>query len=120
MAETVVAETVVAENDGAVVGFCGYGPSRDDDASPGTGEVYAIYLLEEIAGRGVGRELCVHANRRLHALGYRSVTAWVLESNVRARRFYEAAGWTVDGGTTGCRSGATPVCVSRRPFRGRT
>ncbi len=26
------------------------------------------------------------------------VTLWVLDSNVRARRFYEAGGWSTDGG----------------------
>ena len=29
--------------------------------------------------------------------GYRQATLWVLESNERARRFYEAAGWWPDG-----------------------
>ena len=27
-------------------------------------------------------------------------TLWVLETNDRARRFYDAAGWTTDGATT--------------------
>ncbi len=29
--------------------------------------------------------------------GYRRATLWVLEANQRARRFYEARGWTPDG-----------------------
>ena len=29
--------------------------------------------------------------------GFRAATLWVLRGNERARRFYERAGWTVDG-----------------------
>jgi hypothetical protein len=33
----------------------------------------------------------------LAAAGFASATLWVLDSNARARRFYELAGWTADG-----------------------
>ncbi len=33
----------------------------------------------------------------MRELGYTDVILWVLEDNPRARRFYEAAGWTLDG-----------------------
>lgn len=91
------AETLVAEEDGRVIGFAGFGPSRDEDAPPATGEVYAIYLQPEWFGRGVGRELFAHANGRLRELGYARATLWVLATNERSRRFYERAGWTFDG-----------------------
>jgi GNAT superfamily N-acetyltransferase len=91
------AETLVAEDQGEVVGFCGYGASRDDHAPAGTGEVYTLYVLEDMAGHGVGRELFARANERLHALGYRRATLWVLAANERTRRFYEAARWSTDG-----------------------
>ena len=35
--------------------------------------------------------------QRLCAEGYHSATLWVLVTNDRARRFYEAAGWSRDG-----------------------
>jgi len=92
-------ETLVATDDGTVVGFCSYGPGRDLDAAPLTGEVYAIYLRPETVGRGAGRTLFARASERLHALGYRGATLWVLETNQRTRRFYEAAGWSTDGAT---------------------
>ena len=38
------ATTLVAEDDGRVVGFASYGPSSDEDAERGTVELYAIYL----------------------------------------------------------------------------
>jgi Acetyltransferase (GNAT) family. len=38
------------------------------------------------------------ATRLLTDSGCREAILWVLESNQRARRFYEAAGWRADGG----------------------
>ncbi len=87
----------LAESDGQIVGFANAGPSRDDGMPPSTGEVYAIYVLPECWDRGVGRNLLVHAERDLIEHGYDEATLWVLESNDRARRFYEAAGWRTDG-----------------------
>jgi hypothetical protein len=37
------------------------------------------------------------------------VTLWVLDGNDRARRFYEAAGWTAGGTTKTDVIGQTPV-----------
>jgi hypothetical protein len=33
----------------------------------------------------------------LAGAGFTAATLWVLESNARARRFYEACGWSADG-----------------------
>ncbi len=87
----------VAEQDGKIVGFAITGPSRDADMPPKTGEVELIYLLPEAAGKGVGRALFAHAVADLRERGYERAMLWVLESNARARRFYEAAGWRADG-----------------------
>ena len=79
------------------VGFSSSGPSRDDDARDGVGELYAIYLLQEATGTGLGRALLESSSAVLRDAGYRRVTAWVLESNERARTFYERTGWAWDG-----------------------
>jgi ribosomal protein S18 acetylase RimI-like enzyme len=34
---------------------------------------------------------------RLVSAGFSEATLWVLDSNARARRFYEAGGWSADG-----------------------
>ncbi len=88
---------VVGELDGRILGFASFGPSRDDDAPDGTGEVPAIYVEPAALGTGVGRELLDAAIDRLRDGGCSRATLWVLEANVRARRFYEKAGWTWDG-----------------------
>jgi ribosomal protein S18 acetylase RimI-like enzyme len=90
----------VAEEDGAVAGFAVTGPSEDADADPKTAELYAIYLEPERVGTGFGLELFRHAMRDLRSRGFTAATLWVLETNDRARRFYETAGWTPDGTST--------------------
>ena len=92
--------TWVAEEAGAVVAFAVTGPSEDADADEKTGEVYAIYLEPERLGSGVGRGLFAHAVDDLRERGFRVASLWVLETNERARRFYEIAGWKPDGTVT--------------------
>ena len=86
--------SLVAEVDDKIVGFVSVGPSRDEDAE---GELYAIYVHPERWGTGVGRALIEAGEERLRELGHRDVVLWVLDDNPRARRFYEAAGWSTDG-----------------------
>ncbi len=81
---------------GDIVGFAHVGPSRDEDAR-GAGELYAIYLLPERWGQGLGRALMARSLVELAASGFAAATLWVLEGNRRARRFYEAGGWRADG-----------------------
>src|ERR1019366_622899 len=90
---------LVAEEDGRIVGFAHTSPSRDAAAPPGTGELTAIYVLAEHRGTGTGRVLMSRAVAELTAAGFRSATLWVLDTNARAQRFYEAAGWVPDGAT---------------------
>lgn len=87
----------VAERAGEVIGFVDCGPSGDDDATPGTGEVYAIYLEPSVIGTGVGRALFARGMDHLRESGFRRATLWVLADNARTRRFYEIAGWSPDG-----------------------
>ncbi|MFI9596947.1 GNAT family N-acetyltransferase [Nonomuraea sp. NPDC052265] len=90
--------TLVAEAGGRVVGFASVLPSRDDDEDGASvAEVATIYLTPESWGRGIGRALMDAALAALTGAGYQEAVLWVLDSNVRARRFYEAAGWHDDG-----------------------
>ncbi|MGH2635057.1 MAG: GNAT family N-acetyltransferase [Actinomycetota bacterium] len=89
--------TWLARDGDRVVGFAVTGPSQDADADPKTGELYAIYLEPDRVGTGLGRELFAHAVDDLRDRGFRTATLWVLQTNDRARRFYEVAGWKTDG-----------------------
>ncbi|MEX2645807.1 MAG: GNAT family N-acetyltransferase [Gaiellaceae bacterium] len=77
-------------------GFASVGPSRDVE---GEGELYAIYVSPEHWDTGRGRALMERAVEDLRAQGFEEATLWVLEDNPRARRFYEAASWRLDGAT---------------------
>jgi GNAT superfamily N-acetyltransferase len=92
--------TWVAQEGGEVAGFAVTGPSQDADATERTGEVYAIYLEPGRVGTGMGRALFEHAIGDLRERGFEAATLWVLETNERARRFYEVAGWAPDGTVT--------------------
>jgi ribosomal protein S18 acetylase RimI-like enzyme len=95
------AATLVAEDESdGVVGFIRVSPSRDPDTvAELVGEVQALYLLPEHWGHGVGQLLMEAGLRRLAEGGYREILLWVLATNDRARRFYEAGGWRADGST---------------------
>lgn len=90
----------LAEEDGRAIGFAVTGKSEDADADERTAEVFAIYLDPDHVGTGVGRRLFSHAVDDLRSRGFRSATLWVMETNEAARRFYEVAGWTLDGAAT--------------------
>ena len=123
------AGTLVAQEGGDLVGFCSFGPSRDEGAAQWTAEVLTIYLSEGVVGRGIGRELFAFASDRLREIGYRRATLWVMASNDRSRRFYERAGWSWDGTTSAHRFDCANVPIVRyasdlearaRPYRVRT
>lgn len=97
IAEWPCPDLLVLDDDGAVIGFAGVGASRDQGASPTTGELQGIYLRREHWGQGKGSQLLVASVARLREIGYRLATLWVLESNIRARQFYESRGWNPDG-----------------------
>jgi ribosomal protein S18 acetylase RimI-like enzyme len=89
--------TLVAAAGGRLSGFVSYGPARDDADSKRAGEIYAIYLMPAAWDEGIGRQLMAAALDRLGEARFDQVILWVLDSNVRARRFYEAGGWLADG-----------------------
>ena len=80
----------VAEVDGAVVGFAGGGPNREPLAGYDA-ELYTIYLLREVQGQGIGRDLLHTVAKALVGKGHRGMLAWVLERNP-AVGFYEKTG----------------------------
>ncbi|MEX0875588.1 MAG: GNAT family N-acetyltransferase [Actinomycetota bacterium] len=86
----------VAERGEQVVGFVNAGSSRDEDASEVIGELRAIYVLSEHWDSGAGGALMSEALDWLRTR-YREATLWVIDGNVRARRFYERFRWFFDG-----------------------
>jgi GNAT superfamily N-acetyltransferase len=87
---------LVQVDGGKPIGFISYGPSRAGSPSR-SGEIFAIYVLPQHQGGGGGRMLMAAGLDALAAAGFDRATLWVLDGNVRARRFYEHGGWRPDG-----------------------
>ena len=85
---------LIAKDGERVVGFIGYGKYRNDEL-PKTGEVYAIYVLSQYWGQGVGSQLMREALNRLR--DFPQTAVWGLKENHRAIRFYERFGYRFDG-----------------------
>lgn len=86
---------LVLEVERGVGGFIAFGSSRDEDATPRTGEIYGLYLIPELWGAGYGQVLWTEASQCLLAR-FSVSTLWVLQNNARARRFYERMGFEPD------------------------
>lgn len=86
--------TLIARDRERVVGFADFGRYRLDDLRD-AGEIYAIYILKEYYGKGIGFALMKKA---LDALSeYPQTAVWVLTGNERAIRFYKRCGFEFDG-----------------------
>lgn len=99
-AEIPGSRTLVADDNGTVVGFVSFGPYRvdqGDGVNPALGELYAIYVHPDRWHAGIGRRLLRAARAELTAAGYPVMRLWVLEDNHRSRRFYSRAGLAPDG-----------------------
>ena len=80
----------VAQTDsGEIVGFVSAGSEREGNPNY-RGETYAIYLLQQVQGQGLGRKLMETAMRELCKRDFSSMLLWVLKDNLPSRKFYEA------------------------------
>jgi ribosomal protein S18 acetylase RimI-like enzyme len=91
-----------------VVGYASFGPEVDvfapwpppltaAGAAGQAAELYALYVHPAWWSTGTGRALMDRVLARTTKAGYPGITLWVLADNVRARRFYERAGFRPDG-----------------------
>jgi GNAT superfamily N-acetyltransferase len=97
-----------------VMGFSHVCPTRDDDLDGATtGEVTSIYLAPDAWGSRNGVALLAASIDQMVAAGYETATLWALDTNARARRFYEIGGWSLDG-TTKSHDWGTFVCTDVR------
>lgn len=85
---------LAAEANGRVVGFVNGGPPRDHPRYDA--ELYALYLLREAQGRGVGAALFEALVETLRSRGAASMALWVLDANP-TRGFYRRMGGVEDG-----------------------
>ncbi len=84
----------VAQDGARVLGVVRAGPDR---AEVEAGHLGRLYVEPEQWGRGIGGRLYQAASEQLTGAGFTYATLWVLEGNIRARRWYEALGWQQTG-----------------------
>jgi ribosomal protein S18 acetylase RimI-like enzyme len=99
---------LVVEDAEGLAGFGMAGPQREDDRTADA-EVYALYLLRRVQGRGWGQRLMGMLAARMREWGAGSLDLWVLEGNAGAVAFYERLG--------GIRGEARGFRIARRPVR---
>jgi GNAT superfamily N-acetyltransferase len=90
---------VVEDRKRGISGFSSSCPSRDADAVGKIAEIRAIYVHPEKWRSGAGRSLMSASLAHARVHGFDAMTLWVLDSNVRARAFYESIGFALDGGS---------------------
>jgi ribosomal protein S18 acetylase RimI-like enzyme len=108
-------ETYVIEVARAPVGFVTIGSARDVDVDvTQVGEVWGIYIAPAQWRRGIGTLAMAQGEEMLRSRGLCEAVLWVLEGNDQGRRFYEAAGYTLDGGTKPVEWGRPLIAVRYR------
>lgn len=90
MAEARTFYLVAQDRSDGVIGFVNAGPERNSDPDF-TGEIYALYLLQQHQRKGLGQMLVQFAALRLRAMGHHSLLIWVLDGNP-AEGFYQRLG----------------------------
>ena len=94
----------VAELDGGVVGFTMVGPLDgcdyiDEVRSLGADDevagLHSIHVDPTCIGQGIGKDLLAVSVDHLRSAGFRTAVLVTDLTRERARRFYEAGGWTL-------------------------
>ncbi|WP_033541521.1 GNAT family N-acetyltransferase [Planococcus sp. CAU13] len=82
---------VAEDENGVITGFATGGKERTGEYADLEGELYAIYILPEFLGRGIGQRLVERVAEDLMKQGMNSMLVWVLKDN-SSRQFYEEMG----------------------------
>lgn len=98
-------DAFVAEVEEGIAGVVEVGPSDEESV----GEIYRLFVAPERWGEGVGQALMARALEQLRASDFPEALLWVHADNRRARRFYEAGGWRLDGAEKEQESFGRPV-----------
>ncbi|MFJ7973754.1 GNAT family N-acetyltransferase [Psychrobacillus sp. NPDC096389] len=82
---------VAENNEGKIIGFASGGKERSGKYSGFDGEIYAIYILKEFQGQGIGKALVKPIIEEIIEMRFNSMLVLVLKDN-SSRLFYEALG----------------------------
>lgn len=105
-------QTLVAEENGRVVGFAGLGRSAED-LGDDVGELNGLYVDPDFWGRGIGSALLKTAEAGMREAGFERAVLWSIGAYERTRTFYERRGWQPDGATKPHKAGPELVRLAR-------
>lgn len=106
--------TLVADDGHELVGFAHLCPSRDEGEDQAVvGEITSFYVSPDRWRTGIGRQLMSASLETLTGAGYAGASLWVLDTNARAIRFYEATGWHTDGAVKAADMAGVPIREAR-------
>jgi ribosomal protein S18 acetylase RimI-like enzyme len=83
---------VAVSRENKVVGYAQHGRAADS-----VYELFAIYVLPEVLGQGVGWELLKSVRQGARESGHPWIELWVLEHNSLGRRWYDRQGGQIVG-----------------------
>lgn len=91
--------TLVAEDDGSVVGYCCWTSFRGGDRFPGYRHTveHSIHVQDDHQGRGVGRRLLTELVDRARKAGIHAMVAGIDADNRSSLAFHEALGFVEVG-----------------------
>ncbi|HZM79264.1 MAG TPA: GNAT family N-acetyltransferase [Candidatus Limnocylindrales bacterium] len=98
----------VAVHGDRIVGYAHSGPPEDED-DDADHELYALYVLPEVQGGGIGGRLFADAVAATSSGSSGGWLVWALEQYQPARRFYERQGFQLDPLRTRLWRGLTEV-----------
>lgn len=78
------------------VGLISYGSCRYRSNDKSWIEIWRVYLTQKYWGSGVAKELMEWGINEIVKENFKNIELWVLEENIRARKFYEKIGFKYD------------------------
>lgn len=109
--------TVIAVEDGHIVGVSFWQPAQDEDLDPQrVAELTVLYVTPSAWRSGVGRSLLNATLRQMRDARFPQAVLWVLEGNDRAIHFYEATGWRRQSRVAEFKDFGAPALRYQRPL----
>ncbi|WMJ87447.1 GNAT family N-acetyltransferase [Anaerocolumna sp. MB42-C2] len=88
-------DNIYVYDDGIVKGMMNWGKSADSNY-PESIRLYEFYVDPFFQGNGIGTKMMKTLLSQAEAIGAKNIFLWVLEENLKARRFYELFGFASD------------------------
>jgi ribosomal protein S18 acetylase RimI-like enzyme len=89
-------KTVLALEDGSLIGFFRVGPDKNDLTR---GHLFSLYVSPEFAGQGFGKRLLFEAVDLEAKNGFTQMSLWVFDENTVAKSLYTKFGFEPTGDT---------------------